>query len=159
MSRFRSVAIALSAGIVTTSMMAIASPPVSAQPSEYESFQLTPGFLPDPQMGRGLSGGGLAIRPFSNCSITTYINANRPDHILTVISSFDFLRASVEADGDVTLVIDGPNGRLCSDDVNGLQPEISGSWPSGTYYIWIGDFEGDPSGTYQYQLFLSEFAD
>lgn len=123
-----------------------------AAKADYQSFNLAPGFTPDPQVGTGLSGG---TRSTSDCG---YVDAsNAPDHVVTLTRPFEFLRASVEAPGDVTLLITGPDGRFCSDDANGLMPEVSGYWSAGTYSIWIGDFVGDSSGTYRYQLMLSEY--
>jgi hypothetical protein len=120
--------------------------------ADYQSFNLAPGFTPDPQIGTGLSGG---TRSTSDCG---YVDAtNAPDHVITLARPFEFLRASVEAPGDVTLLITGPDGRFCSDDANGLMPEVSGYWSAGTYNVWIGDFVGDGSGTYRYQLMLSEY--
>jgi hypothetical protein len=134
---------------MTTGVVATVVQPARA---DYQSFTLSPGFVPDPQIGTGLSGG---TRPTPDCG---YVDqANAPDHVVTLNSSFSFLRASVQATGDVTLLIEGPDGRFCSDDVNGLMPEISGPWPAGTYYIWIGDFVGSPTGAYSYELYLSEF--
>jgi hypothetical protein len=144
----RSAAI-LAACALSTGALATAIQPARA---DYQSFTLAPGFTPDPQIGTGLSGGSYRT---PDCGFTDLPSA--PDHVLTVTRPFSFLRASVQAGGDVTLLIDGPDGRFCSDDVNGLMPEISGYWPAGTYYIWIGDFVGNPSGAYRYQLFLSEF--
>lgn len=123
-----------------------------AAKADYQAFTLEPGFTPDPQVGTGLSGG---TRSTSDCGYVD--SANAPDHVVTLTRSFDFLRASVEASGDVTLLITGPDGRFCSDDANGLMPEISGYWPAGTYNVWIGDFEGNGSGTHRYQLMLSEY--
>lgn len=128
--------------------------PQQANAQDYGSFSLTPGFLPDPQIGTGMSGG---VRSTSDCGYVD--SADAPDHVLTVNEGFSYLRAYVEAPGDVTLLVEGPDGRYCSDDVNGLMPEISGSWPAGTYRIWIGDFAGPGQGTYRYQLFLSEYAE
>jgi hypothetical protein len=119
--------------------------------ADYQNFRLAPGFLPDPAVGTGLSGGS---RSTGDCG---YVDgANAPDHVMTLTRPFSFLRASVAAEGDVTLLITGPDGRYCSDDANGLMPEVSGFWPAGTYQIWVGDFVGDRSGSFRYQLFLSE---
>jgi len=137
---------ALSAGIVF-------GLPQQAKAQDYGSFSLAPGFQPDPQMGTGLSGGG---RSTSDCGYVD--SADAPDHVLTVTEDFSYLRAVVEAPGDVTLLVEGPDGRFCSDDVNGLMPEISGYWPTVTYQIWIGDFAGPSQGTHRYQLFLSEYS-
>jgi hypothetical protein len=151
MNILKKSAIALTTCVLSAGIVFVPQP---AQAQDYGSFNLTPGFLPDPQIGTGLSGGG---RSTSDCG---YVGAaDSPDHVLTVNGEFSYLRAFVEAPGDVTLLVEGPDGRYCSDDVNGLMPEIAGSWPSGTYYIWIGDFAGPSQGTHRYQLFLSEYSE
>lgn len=118
--------------------------------ADYQNFRLAPGFSPNPVRGTGLSGGRQET---NDCG---YVDADAPDHVVTLTRPFQFLRATVEAEGDVTLLITGPDGRYCSDDANGLMPEMSGFWPAGTYQIWVGDFVGDRSGTHRYELYLSE---
>jgi hypothetical protein len=120
--------------------------------ADYQSFSLAPGFTSDQAIGTGLSGGSNFT---TDCG---YIDAaDAPDHVITLTRPFSFLRVGVEAEGDVTLIVTGPDGRYCSDDVNGAMPEISGAWPAGTYEVWVGDWEGNnSSGTYHYQLSFSE---
>lgn len=116
--------------------------------ADYQSFTLAPGFHPDPATGSGHSGGP---RLTEDCG---YVDtANDPDHTVTLTRSFTYLRAYVSAPGDVTLLIEGPMGRICSDDVNGRMPEFGGRWQAGTYRLWVGDFS---NSNYRYQLFLSE---
>lgn len=137
----------------TVSVLAISSGIAISLPqparADYQSFGLTPGFTPDPQIGTGYSGGS---RSTDDCGFVD--SANSPDHVVQLNQPFSFLRASVNAPGDVTLLIEGPDGRYCSDDANGLMPEIAGYWPAGTYSVWIGDWD---QGGYRYQFSLSEF--
>ncbi|MGB3494516.1 MAG: hypothetical protein WBA57_17440 [Elainellaceae cyanobacterium] len=116
--------------------------------ADYQSFSLAPGFMPDPQVGTGYSGGDRQTPDCGNVD-----TADAPDHVVYLSNDFSFLRASVNSSEDVTLLIQGPGGRICSDDVNGLLPEISGSWSAGTYNVWIGDWDG---GYHRYQFSLSE---
>lgn len=149
MNIFKGSVTVLSACAMVTGLVISAPQPAKA---DYQSFNLAPGFMPDPQVGTGLSGG---TRATNDCGFVD--SANAPDHVVTLTRPFEYLRAHVQADGDVTLLIEGPDGRFCSDDVNGLMPEISGYWPAGTYSVWIGDFMGDSAGTYRYQLYLTEY--
>jgi hypothetical protein len=138
---------------------AIASSPSPAPKAQDTLLVLSPSFSPDPQVTNGVSGGD---RFTPNCG---YVNAlAQPNHVITLTQPFTFLQASVQAEGDVTLLIETPSGRLiCSDDVNGLMPEISGEAPAGTYKIWVGDY-GDSAankavgraGGYVYRLSLTE---
>ncbi len=147
------MAVVKNSGVATVSAIALAMGLVigSAQQAraDYQSFGLSPGFMPDPQVGSGYSGGS---RQTSDCGFVDSFDA--PDHVVQLYQPFSFLRASVQSQGDVTLLIEGPDGRYCSDDANGLMPEISGYWPAGTYSIWIGDW--DQSG-YRYTFHLSEY--
>ncbi|MBD2462068.1 hypothetical protein H6G89_13520 [Oscillatoria sp. FACHB-1407] len=160
MNILKTSAIALTACVMTAGMALVGSQ--AARAEDYESFTLAPGFRPNPVVGTGLSGGTRLVDCYTNESggrtlVRTYVDsANAPDHVVTVTRPFSNLRASVQADGDVTLLIDGPDGTYCSDDVDGLMPSISGNWPAGTYNIWIGDFVGDGSGVYRYRLFLTQ---
>lgn len=149
MNMLKNSAVALTVGLMTTGLVAGFAPQAKA---DYQSFTLSPGFMPDPQVGTGLSGG-----PRSTPDCGWVDSANAPDHVVRLPQAFSYLRAHVQSQGDVTLLIEGPDGRFCSDDVNGLMPEISGYWPAGTYNVWIGDFVGNSAGSYRYQLFLTEY--
>ncbi len=149
MNTLKTSAVLIATCLVTTGSALVAIAPALA---DYQSFRMAPGFTPDPQVGTGVSGG---TRSTADCG---YVDqADAPDHIVQLTQDFSFLRAAVEAQGDVTLLIEGPDGRFCSDDVNGLMPEISGFWPAGTYNVWIGDFVGNSAGSYPYSLYLSEY--
>ena len=146
----------LSAAALSITVAVVAPLVADAQParvhcpnggSDYCNFTIEPGFTPDPLTGTGQSGGDN----FTNdCG---YINGP-PDHVLTVTEGFSYLRAHVVSQGDVSLVVSGPDGRFCRDDVNGLLPELYGTWPAGTYRIWIGDWG---QNYYPYTLYLTEF--
>lgn len=160
MNIVKTVTVALTACAMTTGMALTL--PQAAHAEDYESFTLAPGFNPNPVVGTGLSGGTRLVDCHTNESrgqtvVRTYVDAaDAPDHVLTVTRPFSSLRASVQAEGDVTLLIQGPDGTYCSDDVEDLMPSISGDWPTGTYNIWVGDFVGDGSGTYRYELILTQ---
>ncbi|NEQ44376.1 MAG: hypothetical protein F6K00_12790 [Leptolyngbya sp. SIOISBB] len=125
---------------------------VTAAHAQYETFEISPGFTPDPLVGTGISGGP---DEFDGCGFVA--DAENPDHVLYIDDYFEYLNLSVEAPGDVTLLIeDVETGEtICIDDSNGtLLPEFESSWPVGTYFIWIGDFE---QAGYPYELYISEF--
>ena len=135
---------------------AIASSPISK--TQNNLLVLAPGFSPDPQVA-GVSGGDRAT---PDCGYVRGVD--QPNHVVTLTQPFNFLQASTQAEGDITLLIETPSGRLiCSDDVNGLMPEISGEAPAGTYKLWIGDYgdaaankAGIRAGGYSYRLSLTE---
>lgn len=116
------------------------------QYAQYEDFELSPGFQPDPRLGSGTSGG---TEDGGKCGEID----NTPDHLLTLTRDFDFLRISVEAPGDITLLVEKPNGeRVCSDDTQGVLPEVAGNYPAGQYKIWVGDW----GSSYEYQICVSQ---
>jgi len=136
---------------------AIASSPMIKAQSNL--LTLAPGFSPDPQVTTGVSGGD---RVTTDCG---YVDAlHQPNHVITLTKTFNFLQAFVQAEGDVTLLMETPSGQLiCSDDVNGLMPAISGEAPAGAYKIWVGDYGGTAvnkavsgAGGYSYRLSLTE---
>jgi hypothetical protein len=135
------IATALTAGFVTAGLLICSSLQARA---DFKALSLAPGFTPNPEVVKGLSGG------------TRSKSAETPDYIVTLTQPFTSLKASVQATGDVTMLIEGPNGRVCSDDVNGLMPEISGSALAGTYKVWIGDYVGKANSGFNYQLTLRE---
>lgn len=141
-------AAALTAGFVTAGLLICGA--VQAK-TDFKALSLTPGFSPNPEVVRGRSGG---IRSTPDCGYVK--SASAPDYVVTLTKPFTSLKASVQASGDVTLLIEGPNGRVCSDDVNGLMPEVSGSALAGTYRVWIGDYVGKADNGFSYQLTLRE---
>ncbi|MGD1907079.1 MAG: CAP domain-containing protein [Leptolyngbyaceae cyanobacterium] len=131
----------------------------TAQPvSSYESFSLTPGFVPDPATGSGISGGGDSVP--NSCGFGGDVNlSGAPDHILTVEQPFSYLRINVTSDADVSFVMqNGQNGVFtCVDDSDGtLLPQFEGALAAGTYYIWVGDFA--PNTGFPYEIAFTEFA-
>ena len=83
---------------------------------------------------------------------TGYI-ADDPNHVFVVDGSVN-MRVSVTAPSDTTLVIRGPDGARCSDDVDGFNPAIDGRWSAGEYEVFVGSYERGER--IQYRLTLSE---
>ena len=126
--------------------------------SNFEDARLAPGFLPDPHELSGYSGGANNARNLGTTSHGPCRGdiATNPDHLLIVERPFEYLRIRGYSQGDTSLVIRGPNGSLlCNDDAVGLDPQIEGPFPAGTYQIYVGAV-GDAAS---YRLEISEFAD
>ena len=81
----------------------------------------------------GTSGGSVDSGDCGSVSST-------PNQVIKVTERIDYMRVAVEAAGEPTLIVDGPNGRFCllPDSFSG-QPEMSGLWMEGTYKISVGD--------------------
>lgn len=74
-----------------------------------------------------------------------------PEHVITVRRDVDYLRLETEAEGDPTLVLVASDGSVyCDDDGgNGLNSRIEGSFPSGTYRVFVGSYRAGQSATYR----------
>lgn len=121
--------------------------PVYGQPQypqqgggNYGTVALTTGFMPDPQMRSGVSGGPVDAMSL-NASCRGYIDV-RPDHTMYLNTPFNFLRVYVASSQDTTLVIRGPRGEMyCADDTFGLNPsvDLQGAAP-GAYQVFVGSY-------------------
>lgn len=108
------------------------------------TINLDAGFLPDPKIVSVTSGGrhdsssniGGACTGFVSGAADVRVNYNTASNVPLIFS--------VTADGDTTLVINGPDGRwYCNDDTNGYDPLVRFDRPNtGRYSVWIGTFGG-----------------
>jgi hypothetical protein len=76
-----------------------------------------------------------------------------PDHRLTLTEATKFLKLQIKSSGDTVLIVKGPGGTWCSDDVRDRNPIIAGEWLRGTYSIWVGSYE--PNASFPYLLEIS----
>ncbi len=143
--------IALALGAVA--LVTFGAARAEAQRSNFGTIDLTPGFVPDPHVVEGRSGGETNANTLSeNCR--GWISST-PDHILQVHGRFNWLRIFAQSTGDTTLVIQNARGRvLCDDDTFDRNPAIEGDLPEGTYRIWIGSYSHGE--TLPYQLKFTE---
>lgn len=113
----------------------VAQPP--SQPAV--PFSLRTGFLPDPHVVRGQSGGPVSAGTFSpSCRGNV---PSSPQHVVTFDTAFRNLRIMARAQGDSTLIVRMPDGSYrCADDDDGLNPVVSGSFEPGTYQIYVGSY-------------------
>jgi hypothetical protein len=114
-------------------------------------------FAPDPASVRGMSGGevpgkqlaGRTETPTGPC--TGYFDEN-PDHVIELTSKFEYLKLQVQSPADATLVISGPGGSWCNDDLLGKNPGIVGEWLPGRYSVWVGSYEKNRYFPYTLQI-------
>jgi len=148
-----SLGVSLGLGLVGGSIARSQAPPI------FENISLNPGFRPDPQSLRGISGGEISARVTADRIDTAtgpcvgFID-RQPDHVLTLTEFFDYLSMEVESPGDTTLVVIGPGGTWCNDDLQGKNPAMIGRWLAGNYQIWVGSYERNKF--HPYVLRLSE---
>ncbi len=125
----------------------------------FENLVLSPNLKLSPQVLKGISGGTEETqkksgKPQSETGPCLGFIDTAPDHKVTLNTGFNYLKLRVLSPGDTILLVKGPGGSWCSDDVKDRNPEISGQWLAGTYEIWVGSYEVNTS--YPYLLELTE---
>ena len=113
--------------------------------SIFEDVVLTPNAMTNPTTLRGISGGPLtasrvAGRTDTATGICTGFVDRKPDHRIELTAFFDYLSLQVESPEDTVLVVRGPGGSWCNDDVVGFNPGLAGEWFSGVYDVWVGSY-------------------
>jgi hypothetical protein len=140
-----------------TGAMPMVGPVVAPMPpvvNNYGAVSLMPGFVPDPQMRTGVSGGPLSAMSM-NSSCRGYIGT-QPDHVMYLSAPFNYLRVYVSSGSDTTMMIRGPNGEVwCADDTFGLNPAIDLTSASpGPYQIFVGSYS--PGNNAPYSIGFTE---
>lgn len=95
---------------------------------------------------QGRAGGSANARELGETGCVGYTHAD-PDHIVTLTDRLD-LEFSVQSNLDTTLVMHGPHGWRCNDDAYDVYPAIDGSFPPGTYRVWVGTYDSLDSDDY-----------
>lgn len=115
-----------------------------------ESFTLGAGFLPDPMVGSGTSGGDVDADVHGEGCVGMVGVA--PNHVLTVESEVA-LSITVESAADTTLVVTTGRVSWCDDDSgSAANPQVDVVLAPGEYEIYVGAM-GDPA---PYTISLSE---
>ena len=111
--------------------------------SNFGTVALNPGFVPDPHVVTGQSGGQDRAQS-RHGSCRGWI-ARNPDHFFDATGNFGNLRIIGASQADVTLVVLRPDGAyMCDDDSEGRNPIVGGSFPAGRYAVWVGSYrEGE----------------
>lgn len=106
-----------------------------------------------PVVLKGISGGTketqqISLLPKTETGECIGFVDQAPDHEIILRSKFDYLRFAVMSSGDTVLLVKGPGGTWCSDDVTDRNPKLEGQWLGGTYSVWVGSYEKDSSHPY-----------
>ncbi|MEM7554004.1 MAG: hypothetical protein AAF378_07875 [Cyanobacteria bacterium P01_A01_bin.84] len=114
-------------------------------------------FSPDPLTVSGMSGGSIpgkkvAGRSESPTGPCAGFFDPEPDHTLKLTSKFDYLKLQVKSPEDTTMIIKGPGGSWCNDDLEGKNPGIVGEWLPGKYEVWIGSYHKNKYLPYELQV-------
>lgn len=120
-----------------------ATRPNSALTAISGEYYLSAGFSPDPYWLPIYSGGSIDASTVASGCVGMISEA--PDFQVTYEAGSLPLTFGVEADGDTTLVINGPDGQwYCDDDSGGnADPEVTFRNPRrGVYDVWVGAYAG-----------------
>lgn len=123
----------------------------------FEDIAIAPSFTPTVIELRGISGGVVETQKTSGRKSTEtgpcigFIDST-PDHKITLTKPFRYLKLQVKSSGDTILLVKGPGGSWCNDDVSDRNPEIAGDWLEGTYEVWVGSYEQNASFPYLLQI-------
>ncbi|MCB9630809.1 MAG: peptidase S1 [Sandaracinus sp.] len=121
---------------------------VTGGDANFGAVTLAPGFVPDPSVHNGTSGGSVSASSV-NPSCTGYVSA-RPDHLFNASGAFANLRILVNSSADTTLVVRRPDGTfVCNDDSDGTNPMVAGNFPPGQYRIWVGSYQQGTNSPYK----------
>lgn len=135
-------------GMPGTGVVAAPPGPPPGVGSLFGETQLRAGFLPDPALLTGTSGGPIDATSMDS-SCRGWITP-QPSHIVMAQTGFRYLRFVVSASHDTTLVVQYPNGQIaCNDDGGGsLNPLIEGPTGPGPIRVWVGSYSSGSRGPY-----------
>ncbi|MEM9192254.1 MAG: hypothetical protein AAGF12_23980 [Myxococcota bacterium] len=140
-----------------TAQQAQAATQQAAGGSNFGTVTLSGGFMPDPHVVNGTSGGGVNAATM-NTACNGWVSGT-PDHLFVATGAMSDLRIVAHATADITLVVQKPDGSYaCNDDSSeGLNPLVEmPAVPAGTYKVWVGSYE--QGTTTSYRLGFSELA-
>ena len=114
-------------------------------------------FLTQPIVATGTSGGTIPLQKIAQTENTStgYCDGyadSQPNHVLELMSFFEFLRLEVESSADTTVLIRGSGGVWCNDDAGTANPVIEGQWQPGVYQVWVGSYQADSDRNYQIKI-------
>ncbi len=138
------------AAIPVIALAAMIAVPAISKAQNFGTVALATGFMPDPRMLSGTSGGSMSASAFGG-GCRGWVTP-QPDHHMFLNSPFNWLRVFVRSSGDTTLIVRGPMPSMatrCNDDRFGLNPAVEGSWAPGQYHIWVASYSNGQTHPYE----------
>lgn len=145
--RWQSWQVPIASLMMTSSAMFSNQSFAMANPANFASLSLSPGF--SSQTVKGYTKGAIALyrivgeRDMHKNMCLGYGSPN-PDHMLVLKKNVNPIKLQVNSQRDTTLLIKGPGNHLyCLDDsANGKDAGwLPEQLPAGKYSIWVGSFE------------------
>jgi len=130
--------------------------PMSAQaqsPPLFQNTTLSPKFTPDPTDLKGITGGSVAAKEVAGQADTPtggclgFMDA-AANHTIELKAFFKYLKIQTQSSEDTTIVIKGPGGVWCNDDLQDKNAGIEGEWLPGAYQVWVGTYNKDKATPY-----------
>ena len=142
-------------------LLTVAATPVLAQPANFGTLRLAPGFKPSEGTVAGYTGGSYSLSAIANRDRDNKacigFGDPTPDHIMVLQKDFDDLKLQVNSGGyDTTLIVQGPDDNTirCGDDT-GQNKDASidaNNLKAGTYRIWVGTFDAGVKHNYTFSV-------
>lgn len=132
-------------------------PHLAVQAQRFPKLTLSPRFSPDPVTIDGVGGGGIPISKIAgrqqteNGPCVGFAN-DKPNHTLVLTARFNYLSLQVQSTEDTTMLVRGPGGTWCNDDLQGKNPGLAGQWLPGSYGIWVGSYQRGQSRPYTIRI-------
>lgn len=127
--------------------------------SNFGTVALSTGFMPDPKVAQGRSGGAVDISTLTtNTDCKGWIFASKPDHLFVAQTAFSgnfriLAHSTSQPSQDITLVVQRPDGTyVCNDDAAppATDPTIANQqWMPGVYKVWIGSYTQNQNSDYR----------
>lgn len=135
--------------IISGVAVALWMQPTLAQPANFGTIEVAPGF--GSARAEGFTQGSFSLSSIANRdrvgNLCVGFADTTPDHILVLQRDLPRLRLQVGSPGDTTLLVRGPGNSLrCGDDISRTNPNAAiedTNWQAGEYRIWVGSFEAD----------------
>jgi hypothetical protein len=113
------------------------TPIASAIPPGEGDAPLSVGLTDAPLVIAGRSGGPISARDYgAECAG----HVSRDPSLSVELAEPGTYRVEVQSAGDTTLVLEGPTGVFCSDDVDGVNPAIVEHLEAGVYHVFVGSY-------------------
>lgn len=117
------------------------------------SITIQAGFMPDPYVQRGRAAGRTPSRRLGMPSSCAGFWTRQPQHYVTLPRDMRYLRVDVNSRQDTTLAIVTPDGHVwCNDDAVGINPQLAGRFPAGTYAVYVGTYQAGARATYDISM-------